>query len=333
MTGPPGEPPAAPPRFLCADAARARGDTLAGTAPYGTRWVLVEHPGGWPADGFDGLPLDPATKALVFAAAQAVRARILLVRRPGRAGRRGPRAYGRWAVLRHDDPGAPRQRWGTWRRDEDLAAIAAAVDDPGETGHPPVVLVCAHGVHDTCCAVRGRPVGRALAERWPDLVWECTHVGGDRFAANVVVAPDGVYYGGLDATAAVAVVAEHLADRVHAAHLRGYTTLPPPQQAAVAAVLARFGPAGRHDYAVTGSVREGDGWRVRVSGRPPHPPLLDVGVLARRAPPHRLTCRGAQPSTALSYEVASLHAAAPDPPPSTSPPGPEPTSPPPDAFT
>ena len=30
-----------------------------------------------------------------------------------------------------------------------------------------VVLVCAHGVHDTCCAVRGRPVAAA---RTPDAI-------------------------------------------------------------------------------------------------------------------------------------------------------------------
>ncbi|WP_218926810.1 sucrase ferredoxin, partial [Priestia megaterium] len=73
-------------------------------------------------------------------------------------------------------------------------------------GYPPVILVCAHGRHDPCCAVRGLPVGRALGERWPEQVWECSHIGGDRFAANVVVAPDGVYYGGLDAKSAVATV-------------------------------------------------------------------------------------------------------------------------------
>ncbi|MFJ9036978.1 sucrase ferredoxin [Streptomyces sp. NPDC102406] len=287
-------------RFFCADSARARGDALAGTAPYGTVWVLIEYRGGWPSNGFDGLPLEPGIKELVFEAARAVRARVLLIRRHGRRVSDGP---GRWAVLHHEADGAHRQRWGTWRRPEDLAQVAEALGAPGEPGHPPVVLVCAHGLHDACCAVRGRPVGRALSERWPGLVWECTHVGGDRFAANVVVVPDGVYYGNLDAPSSVTVVEEHLADRVHADHLRGYTDLFPPQQAAVAAVLRRFGPAGRHAYTIEATSRSADRWRIRVAGRPSGAPAFDVDVRSHRTPLLQLTCRGRARSSAAVYEV------------------------------
>ncbi|WP_329238137.1 sucrase ferredoxin [Streptomyces sp. NBC_00111] len=290
-------------RFFCADAARARGDAFGGTAPYGRVWVLIEYRRGWPVNGFDGLDLDPEIKALVFSAAQASRARVLLVRRPGR---RRPDGSGRWAVLRHDDSGALRQQWGSWRLDQDLAQIMNALQSPGERDGPPVVLVCAHGLHDACCAVRGRPVARVLSERWPDLVWECTHVGGDRFAANVIVVPDGVYYGGLDAASSLTVVEEHLAGRIRADHLRGFTTLYPPQQAAVVAVLKRFGPAGQHDYTVVGTVRGKDAWNVKVSGGPSHGRALDVVVRARRTPQLRLTCRGPEESSALVYDVVSV---------------------------
>lgn len=291
-------------RFFCADAARQRADSLAGTAPYGSVWVLIEYRGGWPPNGFDGLDLDPSTKKHVFSAAQAVRARVLLIRRPGRRNHDGPK---RWAVLRHDNSGAHRQRWGTWSVDQDLSDIADVLNTPGELGCPPVVLVCAHGQHDTCCAVRGRPVGGALVERWPNLVWECTHVGGDRFAANVVVAPDGVYYGNLDAASSVAVIEEHLADRINARHLRGYTDLFPPQQAALSAVLERFGPAGRHDYEVVDTAREDNHWRIRFTGRPPHPTTIDVEVHSHRTPPCQLTCRGLSMSSAAVYEVTSIN--------------------------
>ncbi|MYR47338.1 sucrase ferredoxin [Streptomyces sp. SID5910] len=293
--------------FFCSDAARVRGDPIAGTAPYGDVWVLVEYRGGWPANGFDGLPIDPGVKERVYRAAQLARARVLLVRRHGRRASTGTAP--RWAVLHYDGSGAHRQRWGRWHADEDLAEIADALDAPGEAGLPPVVLVCAHGQHDPCCAVRGRPVARALSERRPDLVWECAHVGGDRFAANVVVAPDGVYYGGLDGRSSVAVIEEHLAGRVHPEYLRGYTDLFPPQQAAVAAVLGHAGPAGRHDYAVTGTDRVGDRWRVRITGRPPRAESFDVEVRGYRTPPTRLTCRGAARSSAVAYEVTAIRTA------------------------
>lgn len=109
--------------------------------------------------------------------------------------------------------------------------------------------------HDTCCAVRGRPVGRALSDRWPELVWECTHVGGDRFAANVVVAPDGVYYGNLDAASSVEAVEQHLADRIH---MRPSARIHRPLPAA----------AGRRHRAAP-ALRPGG--RARVRGRRDHP--------------------------------------------------------------
>ncbi|GAA2069503.1 hypothetical protein GCM10009801_19280 [Streptomyces albiaxialis] len=290
-------------RFFCADAARTRGDPLAGTAPRGLVWVLVEYRGAWPSNGFDGLDLAPGVKARVWTAAHAVRARILLIRRLARPGPRGP---ARWAVLHYEPSGAYRQRWGTWAHDEDLAEIADALRSPGRIDPSPVVLVCVHGQHDICCSVRGRPVARALSGRWPDLVWECTHVGGDRFAANVVVVPDGVYYGSLDAPSAIAVVEEHLAGRIHAGRLRGYTDLGPPQQAAVAALLARFGPAGRHDHAVTSSTRDGGIWRLHVASRAPRPAAYDVEVHAERSAPYRLTCHGPAPAPAVAYRVRSI---------------------------
>lgn len=275
----------------------------AGTAPFGRVWILIEYRRAWPVNGFDGLALDPLTKALVFGAAQRARARILLIRRPGRRPSGGSSL---WAVLRHGVDGALLQQWGTWHQDEDLAPIVQALSTGGEPDLPPVVLVCAHGRHDACCAVRGRPVGRALSQQWPDLVWECSHVGGDRFAPTVVVVPDGVYYGGLDAGASVTVIEEHLADRIHADYLRGYTTLAPPQQAAVIAVLARFGPAGRNDYAIGRSVRHDDGWRIHVIGRPPRPLALDVEVTPHHAPPEQLTCHGPAKSSAVRYDVTSI---------------------------
>ena len=89
-----------------------------------------------------------------------------------------------------------------------------AFPDPpgiGEPGPPALHLVCTNGRHDPCCADLGRPVVRALvAARAPD-VWECSHIGGDRFAANLVCLPDGVYYGRVDPDGAPGLVADHRA--------------------------------------------------------------------------------------------------------------------------
>ncbi|MDP9392751.1 MAG: hypothetical protein M3Q27_00150 [Actinomycetota bacterium] len=53
-----------------------------------------------------------------------------------------------------------------------------------------------------CCAVSGRPLAAALTAAYGDRVWECTHLGGDRFAGNVAVLPHGYLYGRVSPAAA-----------------------------------------------------------------------------------------------------------------------------------
>ncbi len=88
--------------------------------------------------------------------------------------------------------------------------------------------------------------------------------------------------------------------------MRGYTDLLPPQQAAVAAVIERFGPAGRHDYLVTETLREGDQWRIHITGKPPQPAHIDVELHARRTPLRQLTCRAPMEGSVIVYEPTSV---------------------------
>ena len=59
----------------------------------------------------------------------------------------------------------------------------------------PILLVCTNGRRDACCALRGRALTLALADEHAERTWECTHLGGHRFAANLVCLPHGIVYG------------------------------------------------------------------------------------------------------------------------------------------
>jgi hypothetical protein len=59
----------------------------------------------------------------------------------------------------------------------------------------PFYLVCTHGKRDKCCAKYGFATYKHMTTRSAENVWQCSHVGGDRFAANVVSFPHGIYYG------------------------------------------------------------------------------------------------------------------------------------------
>jgi hypothetical protein len=129
--------------------------------------------------------------------------------------------------------------------------------------------VCTHGKHDRCCALYGRPLYDALADELePEWVWQSTHVGGDRFAGNLVCLPHGLYYGRLDGTAAATALDELLADRVYLEPYRGRSCHPFAVQAAERAVREDTGLLGLDDLELVASHRRDDGaWTVAISAR------------------------------------------------------------------
>ncbi|GAA2738085.1 hypothetical protein GCM10009867_27890 [Pedococcus aerophilus] len=291
----------------CATEARVRGDSLTASAAPAKRWLLVEHDGPWLPTALDSPGLVGPVGRALHEAAMAVQGRALLIRRPGRRPHRVVRS---WAVVDHTGT----QEWGTWRHAEDLlvaADVMRAGPQPPATARarstPPLVLVCAHGRHDVCCAVRGRPVVAALSARWADRTWECSHIGGDRFAPNVLLLPDGAYYGNLDVSSALDVVEAHLRGTVTARYFRGVSTRPPAVQAALSAVLSSYGPAGLDDVrdALCDSTGK-DSFRVTVLGTGRLPVLVQADVTRTVAPPARLTCRAESGSSAWSWSVGAL---------------------------
>jgi hypothetical protein len=184
-------------RFLCSAASAARDEPVLGTASRVDRWLLVEAPGPW---GPRALPEnrevdDPTLQALQLRA-KAAHARTLLIRRPGGAVDRDP--AGRRVYVADSRPGHERVL-GRRVLDDDLLDVALPFDGeaPGWLAEDRLVAVCTQGRHDTCCAVSGRPVAAALAAApaWADATWEVSHIGGDRFAANVLLLPGGHYLG------------------------------------------------------------------------------------------------------------------------------------------
>jgi (2Fe-2S) ferredoxin len=113
----------------------------------------------------------------------------------------------------------------------DLDAISQGVAPTGWSPLAgPLFGVCTHGRHDACCAERGRPVAAALTASHPAETWEISHMGGDRFAANMVVLPEGLYYGRMDPGSASTVASLHERGRVDIERLRGRASYPMPVQ-------------------------------------------------------------------------------------------------------
>ncbi len=275
---------------------------MLGTAFPASRVLLVEQPGPWGRDGLRSSRFDRETAATLVARAAHQGVRVEAVRQHGRTPRGQVR---RWALADTRD-GSESIRWGTYDRDADLLDLS--LDDPGGALlEEPVYLVCAHSKHDACCALRGRPVAAALAELRPGLVLECSHLGGDRFAANVLVLPSGLLYGRVLPFAAPEFVRAAEAGEVIPGLLRGRIGLLPVAQAAVAFCHEHLGLRRRDELTVE-SVAPPSGGQAQVRLRAPSGPL-EVTVLIEHVEAVGLTCADPRPGSYLRYRPTLVESA------------------------
>jgi hypothetical protein len=104
----------------------------------------------------------------------------------------------------------------------------------------PQYLVCTNGQRDLCCARFGLPVYSALKERVGARAWQVTHLGGHRFAPNLLTLPDACLYGRVGADDLDTFLAHTEQRECAFPHLRGRTCYTPVVQAAEA-LLGRDG--------------------------------------------------------------------------------------------
>jgi hypothetical protein len=297
--------------MLCAQASRERGDPLTATASRVDRWLVVEHRGAWGPQTVPAGRMARATATALARAANAAHARLVLVRRPHRI----PEEPGRWVFAVDSRPGAERVLAQHVADDAALVALLApgppfaGADAAGWTETDgPLYLVCTHGRHDRCCALRGRPVARALAADEPVRTWECSHVGGDRFAANVVVLPAGLYLGRVEADEVVGVVRDLAAGTLPAGRVRGRSSLSLPAQAAQQFARESSGRWGRDDLQpVVQETVAVDTWRIVLTG--PGGPDVEVVVGYDRAgdgTAARLTCDAVEAKTVPLFRQVTL---------------------------
>lgn len=263
---------------FCSEESREHAELLAATASRVDHWLLVEYRGLWGHDALAGSGLSDQVKAhLLEQAAARPHSKLLFVRRTERRGQPG------LAVLWGSSP----ERGGTLScveldGYEDLLDLDLTA--PGEPLGHPLLLVCTHGKHDRCCARYGRPLYQSLSEQAEeDWVWQSSHIGGDRFAGNVVFLPDGLYFGRVGPGEAWPVLDEYLARRIELEHYRGRSCYDFVEQAAERAVREAAGLRGIDDLELTGRGRQVISFRA--GGR-----AYDVEVTPAPGPLTYLTC-------------------------------------------
>ncbi len=280
----------------CSALAEELDEPMIGTVNQRVRWLLLEDRSAWGTDAVkDVLGADFSREA------KARGLRPLLIRR-----REGDPSADvvRRAILVDT---AARQMAIRTIEDPAELTVAAAADAPlaefGALMQDPIFLVCTNGKRDACCALRGRALINALAPDHAERIWETTHLGGHRFAGNLVCLPDGIVYGRVTAADGPRLADAYLAGSLDAALLRGRSAWPAPAQVAEQDLRLRQELSGLNQ------VRLG---RVAVDGGQASVTLFGGGtehsydlVAERLEPPRPTSCRADEVEQPIHWRVVS----------------------------
>jgi len=175
--------------FFCSAASRYFKEDIHGSAANYNGFILLEHSDPFP-EKVTQAHFDPLFLASLQELAKQKKAKLLLIRNRKTGFKTCRLIYvdcirNRYLTL-HSTPA-------------DVAAIRLEyyIDNPHAIWETePFYIVCTNGKKDKCCAKFGFPVFKFIENHDKAVtVFESTHVGGDRFAANAVCLPMGIYYG------------------------------------------------------------------------------------------------------------------------------------------
>jgi hypothetical protein len=286
-------------RVYCSDAARLRGDDNTATAARIDVWLLVELPITWGRDPITEAALPQVVRnALRRASHEIPRCRVVFIRK--RVESLGPtRVY----IVRSGP------RTGMTQLDldsiDDVAAVPflSIASDTAAPATRPLVLVCTHGQHDSCCGRRGYPLFDALRKREDLEVWQCSHIGGDRFAANAVILPWGIYYGPVEPGHANALADAVVRDEIFLPGYRGRSSMSRPVQAAETFVRRETNVLARDAFRLMSREPLENG-HIQVHLRDRTGAIHDVTIEQYpSAETAMLTCTSAAPSTVPQFRL------------------------------
>ena len=246
------------PRSYCSALARAEDAVLIGTADPVDIWILLEYSAVWRARATNDNSLSAAVNDWLKHAVRAIesalscKARLLFIRQTdvgqpdvGQTDLAPVTAKNkRLFVVRSGERDGAVSTVALPDYDALLALdpVALARDGGGATAFDqPLYLICTNGQRDLCCSRFGLPVYEQLTQQFGASVWQTTHVGGHRYAPNLICLPEGVVYGFADTTVAPALVQATRNADLQLEHLRGRSCYSAVGQVAELAVRRHFG--------------------------------------------------------------------------------------------
>ena len=211
-------------RVYCADLCLASGEPMLGTAVEVDVWLLLEYKPSWRAKAVEDNDLAGETRAWIDRTVATIaesgrKVRAQFIRRP-------ELDVAETTLFVAQDGKLQRFQSEGYREIQRLDIGSADLEEVAE----PRYFVCTNGQRDLCCARYGLPVYQELRALVGARAWQTTHLGGHRFAPNVLVLPQGAVYGRVFADAAADFVATIETGELSVDHLRGRSAYPPAAQ-------------------------------------------------------------------------------------------------------
>lgn len=253
--------------FYCSQLSRGVEENAFGTASIGGLWLLVEYTEPWGPKALQDSRLSTEVKNYLNQLIRRIpRARLLFIKQE----RRHHPTFNFFIIrARERNPFIVKFEMDDYESLRnvylDVAAVAAGKPTAGGTIlTSPLYLVCTHGKRDKCCAKFGYPLYKSLREERDGIVWQSSHVGGDRFAANLVCFPHGLFYAHMTVDAAREVASRYEQKQMVLEKFRGRACYSYPVQAAEFFIRKETGITGISELRHLSNERLDDNaWRVR----------------------------------------------------------------------
>lgn len=254
----------------CNECSRQVGERQFASAPRVDVWLLLEYGGAWGNKALPESDLAPELKARLNTWLDTTpNSKFLFIKQ-----REGQTSQPRFYVALSRETGSRLYRFDLSHDDAllmlDLNAVIQA--DAAYDAHltdERILAVCTNGRRDIACSKYGIPVYNALAEIDAASVWQCTHMGGHRFAGLLAALPSGVCYGYLDADDARDVLDAVNRDDLLVENTRGRSCYDAPAQAADYYLRGITGITALDGFRLREQIATGDGvWTVRFDVLP-----------------------------------------------------------------
>lgn len=218
----------------CSSTSRGVSEQLFATVSQTQYWLLLEEPSAWGAKAFEESQLlEPVKPYLASFLETTPYSRLLLIKRVNPAADVGIRLY-----LVNSRELDPQIYLFQLQRYPDLLDLDLTGIFSGEAAYrkhlqnEPLYLVCTNGKRDPCCAKFGLLTYGLASKKIGNAAWQCSHIGGHRFAANLLCFPHGIYYGRVDERALNQILQSYPLAQLVLENYRGRACYPKPAQAA-----------------------------------------------------------------------------------------------------